>query len=50
MEIIVISVFAFAAFMAMQFNRAPAQRLKRVRVRSNSDSSYRQTNVPDDRC
>ena len=50
MEIIVISVFAFAALMVMQFNRAPARLLKRARVRSNSDSSYRQTNVPDDRC
>jgi hypothetical protein len=43
-------VFAIAALMVMQFNKAPARRLKRARMRSHSDSSFRQTNVPDDRC
>jgi peptidoglycan/LPS O-acetylase OafA/YrhL len=50
MEMLVIAVLAIAALMLTKFNKAPARRLKRARVRSNSESSYRQTNVRDDRC
>jgi hypothetical protein len=44
------TVLALGALAIVQYNKASAQRLKRARVRSNMDSSYRQTSVPDDRC
>lgn len=50
MEMLVIAVLAVGALMVMQSNKGSAQRLQRARARSNADSSYRQTNVPDDRC
>lgn len=50
MEMFVIAALIIGALMLSQYNRAQAGRVKRAPVRSNTDSSYRQTSVPDDRC
>ena len=50
MEMFVIAALIIGALMVSQYNKAAARRVKRVPVRSNTESSYRQTSVPDDRC
>ena len=50
METVIIAVLAALAVMAIQYRKTWTHRVKRVRVRTDSRSSYRQTNVPDDRC
>lgn len=50
MEVIVIVVLAALTVMAIQYRKTSAHRAKRVRVRVDSRSSDRQTDVPDDRC
>jgi hypothetical protein len=47
MEAITLVVLAALAVMAIQYKKTSAQR---VRVRPVSRPSFRQTNVPDDRC
>lgn len=50
MEVIVMVVLAALTVMAIQYRTTSAHRSRRIRVRADSRSSYRQTNVPDDRC
>jgi heme exporter protein D len=50
MEAITLVVLAALAVMAIQYKKTSARRVKRLRVRPDSRSSFRQTSVPDDRC
>lgn len=50
MEVIVMVVLATLTGVAIHYRKSSAHRARRIRVRPDSRSSCRQTNVPDDRC
>ncbi len=50
MEMIIAAGIAMLALLVLQHRKGFSQRVARARTLRNEPSTYRQTNVPEDRC